>query len=151
MFSKIFLQNKLLQQILPLRKHAGVLLFLIILAHAIFHFLRAGVLGDWTGMYFESVESDWAILFGVISFLILLPLFLTSTNFACKKMGYKSWKFLQRFTHLAFISAAIHVIFIKFSQYSEIDFNALSILIIYLLGYLWLFSRKTKKVSTPRT
>jgi DMSO/TMAO reductase YedYZ heme-binding membrane subunit len=115
------------------------------LAHSIFHFLRAGVLGDLGEMYFQSIERDWAILLGTISFLIMLPLFLTSTNFACKKMGYKSWKFLQRFTHVAFVLVAIHVSFTAFPQHGEIDKGPLVTLTIYALGYLWLFIKTRKK------
>lgn len=149
LLSKLFAKNKLLQQISPLRKHAGILVFLIVCAHALFHFLRAGVLGDWELMYFQAVERDWAILLGTISFGIMLPLFLTSTSFAVKKMGYKSWKFLQRFAHVAFVLSAVHVAFIEFSKHSEIEFGPLVVLSAYFLGYLWLFI-KTKKMNLSR-
>ncbi len=145
LLSKLFPKIIILKQLFPLRKHAGLLVFFIVLCHAIFHFLRTGVLGDISGMYFESVTQDWAILIGTISFLIMIPLTITSTSYAIKKIGYKSWKLLHKATHIVFILAALHISFIKFSLYNEIESGPIVILTLYLLGYGWIFWHNKKQ------
>lgn len=144
LFSKIFSKTKILRQLLPLRKEAGILVFIIVCFHAIFHFIRAGVLGDFAGMYAEAITRDWAILLGSIAFLIMIPLIITSTTKAIQKMGAKSWKFLHKTTHIVFILAALHMSFIHFSGRGEIDFNPLAMLAVYIIGYVYLFLRNKK-------
>ncbi len=144
LFSKIFTKTKILKQLLPLRKEAGILIFLIVLAHSLFHFLRAGVWGDWGQMYFQAIDRNWVILLGTIAFAIMFPLFLTSCSYAVKKMGYKSWKCLQRMSHVVFILAAIHIAFTQYPGKGEIDFNPLIILGVYFAGYIYLFWKSKK-------
>jgi DMSO/TMAO reductase YedYZ heme-binding membrane subunit len=115
-----------------------IIVAFIVLAHLIFHLIASGVWGDFWGMYFESLTRDWSITVGTISFIIMIPLLATSTNFAVKKMGYKSWKFLHRFTHVAFVLSAFHISFIK----GEVEGGPILFVFVYLLAYGWLFLSK---------
>ena len=48
------------------------------------------------------------ILFGMLAFLLMVPLALTSTAAAVKRMGAKNWKRLHMLVYLAATSAVIH-------------------------------------------
>lgn len=82
------------------------------------------------------------MLFGAISFLIMLPLFLTSTNYAVKKMGYTWWKRLHRLTHVAFVFAAVHILVLKYQQTGELFLKTTGALTFYVVGYAVVFGRR---------
>lgn len=145
LFTKISPKTKFLKQLLPLRKEAGIFVYLIISAHAIFHFLRRGVWGDFSGMIFETFQSHWVILLGAIAFLLMLPLFLTSNTFSIRKMGGKLWKRLHLLSHLIFVLASIHVAFAKYPEKQEIDVIPLVFLTLYGLGYGYIFWKTKQK------
>ncbi len=50
------------------------------------------------------------ILFGMLGFLALLPLALTSTRSAIRRLGGRNWQRLHRLAYLAGIAAVIHFI-----------------------------------------
>ena len=121
----------LLSRLLPLRKWAGVFAFLIVIGHACATFAKEGVFGDIQGMIDVSFSTHHAAVFGSIAFLIMLPLFLTSTSWAVKTMGYKSWKNLQRFAHLAFVFTAVHVALLEYFGRGRIDWEPIGWLLAY--------------------
>jgi DMSO/TMAO reductase YedYZ heme-binding membrane subunit len=49
-------------------------------------------------------------IYGVISFIIMIPLFITSFTVIRKKMTYKTWKILQRFAYGSYFLLFIHLI-----------------------------------------
>jgi DMSO/TMAO reductase YedYZ heme-binding membrane subunit len=138
-FPKLTIFSKML----ILRKWSGILAFIIAGAHGIAEISRRGF--EFETIINTSFTTHNAAIFGTISFLIMLPLFLTSTNWAIKKMGYKTWKNLQRFAHLSFLFAIIHVALIDYFNHGEIEFEAFILLIIYLSGYLYLLFYKKYK------
>lgn len=141
LLGKLFPMVKLFKQILPLRKEAGILIFTIICGHTFFHFMRSGVFGDLGGMLSESTRS-WVVILGLIAFLIMLPLTITSNRVSVKKLGYPVWKYLHKTTHIVFVLAALHVAFTHFPGKGEIDFSPLVILGAYVAGYSWLFFKR---------
>jgi sulfoxide reductase heme-binding subunit YedZ len=48
------------------------------------------------------------IIAGVLAWLLLLPLALTSTNWAIRKIGGKNWNRLHKLVYLAIVCAVIH-------------------------------------------
>ena len=141
--SKIhFPKFKLFLRLLPLRKYSGIFAFLIILTHALAELIKRGIQTDFIAIINTVFSTSHAMIFGSISFLIMLPLFLTSTNWAIKKMGAKSWKNLQRFTHAAFIFAALHIILINYFYNGSIKIEPLISLSLYFIGYIYLFIKK---------
>jgi sulfoxide reductase heme-binding subunit YedZ len=70
----------------------------------------------WIGLYagfdFNTVETDITkrrfIIMGVATYLLLLPLALTSTTWAIRKLGGKNWNRLHMLIYLAAITAMIH-------------------------------------------
>jgi len=146
--SKIhFPKITIFSRLLPLRKYSGIFAFLIIATHALAEFAKQGIgFFDLTEIFDASFTTHHAAIFGTISFLIMLPLFVTSTDWAVKKMGTKAWKNLQRFTHVAFVFAALHIILLDyFGRKESIEFGPIILLTIYFVGYGYLFWRRKNK------
>ena len=83
----------------------------------LFAFLYAGVhlliyarfeLGfDWAALARDTADRPFIFL-GMASLLLMLPLALTSTNNAIKRMGAKWWKRLHKLTYAAAVAAVVH-------------------------------------------
>jgi DMSO/TMAO reductase YedYZ heme-binding membrane subunit len=144
---KHFPQIPLFLQLLPLRKHAGIFAFLILVSHFVGQFIRSNVFGNPHAMIAEAFSTKYAMVFGSVSFLILLPIFLTSTLWAVKHMGFRSWKNLQRFTHVAFVFAALHIALLRFFYNGSIEVGPIILLALYATGYALLFLRKKPNIS----
>ncbi len=90
---------------LRLRKTLGLLAF----GYAALHFLTYAVLdqGLALGAIFADVVKRKFILSGLAAFLLLLPLALTSTDRAVRRLGHARWKRLHR---LAYVAAGLGVL-----------------------------------------
>ena len=101
-------------------------------------------------------DRDWQILtvaadvvkrpfiaVGMLSFLLMVPLAVTSTNAMIKRMGGKRWAQLHRLTYLITIGGVIHYYLIVKSDITYPLFFA--VLTALLLGYrLWVSLAKAK-------
>ena len=56
----------------------------------------------------EDVTKRKFIFIGVAAWLLMLPLALTSTNWAIRKMGGKNWNRLHKLVYLAVVCGVIH-------------------------------------------
>jgi sulfoxide reductase heme-binding subunit YedZ len=56
----------------------------------------------------DDIAKRRYIVAGVTSWLLLLPLAATSTNWAIRKLGGKRWQALHRLVYLAAIGGVIH-------------------------------------------
>ena len=143
---KLCKRNWLLRNLFPLRKYTGVLAFIIAGSHAVLEFLKRGITTDITALARTAFSTQYAMVFGTIAFLIMLPLFLTSTNWAVEKMGYRAWKNLQRLAHVAFVAAALHIALMAYSYNGTIQYEPLGLLAVYSLGYGYLWLKKFIKI-----
>lgn len=92
--------------LVPYRRAFGLLAFGFALIHTWLAF--AHVLGaDPENVLFLSLEHQIAVWLGVIALVGLLPLALTSTNAAMKRLG-KRWKALHRAGPVMTVLAAVH-------------------------------------------
>jgi sulfoxide reductase heme-binding subunit YedZ len=62
---------------------------------------------DWGAMGEEIVKHKY-ILVGMTTFLILLPLALTSTNASVRRLGGRRWAAVHRFVYVAAITGTVH-------------------------------------------
>lgn len=66
----------------------------------------------YAGFNIATIETDVTqrrfIIAGVVAYLLLLPLALTSTNWAIRKLGGKRWNLLHKLVYVAVISGVIH-------------------------------------------
>ena len=64
---------------------------------------------DW-GAIWDDVTKRKFIFVGFAAFVLLIPLAVTSTNGAPKRLGYARWKRLHRLAYLAPLLAVIHFV-----------------------------------------
>ncbi|HEY1649144.1 MAG TPA: protein-methionine-sulfoxide reductase heme-binding subunit MsrQ [Terracidiphilus sp.] len=86
------------------------LLGLFVFFYATLHLLTYVAL--YAGFDLNTVKTDITkrrfIIMGMTTYLLLLPLALTSTNWAIRKLGGKNWNRLHKLIYLAAICATIH-------------------------------------------
>ena len=96
------------KQLIPLRRPLGLYAFLYVSLHLLtFLILDYGLNLAWI---WEALFEKWYALLGFSAYLILLPLAVTSTKWAMRKMG-KNWKRLHRWVYLGGILAIAHYFF----------------------------------------
>jgi sulfoxide reductase heme-binding subunit YedZ len=64
---------------------------------------------DWPAIYADVTKRKF-IFVGLAAFVLLIPLALTSTNAAVKRLGFVRWKRLHRLAYVAPILAVVHFI-----------------------------------------
>lgn len=119
--------------ILPLRKPLGLYSFMYVCLHLAVFIFSYGYFGqaiEWVYVWQEATQRRYAFV-GSLAFLILLPLALTSTNWAMRKLG-KNWKRLHRAVYVAAVLAIIHYFWLVKGNYGQ------PILFAVILGVLFL-------------
>jgi len=94
---------------------------------------------DWQAI-FEDVTKRKFIFVGFAAFIALIPLAVTSTSAAVKRMGYGHWKRLHRLAYVAPLLGVLHFIWRVKKDVSEPVFYALilgTLLLIRIVVY-WL-------------
>jgi sulfoxide reductase heme-binding subunit YedZ len=120
------------KQAIRLRKPLGLYAFLYAAVHfAIFIYLDYGL--NWTLIQEALFEKRFALV-GFAAFLLLLPLAITSTRWAMRKLG-KNWKRLHRLVYLAGALAIVHYFWLVKQAYTQPVIFAL-ILALLLLARL---------------
>lgn len=78
--------------------------------YALIHFLSYALFDK--GLNFLEILADLFkrpfILLGLVAFLLMLPLAMTSNNYMIKKMGGRRWKMLHKATYLVAVLTSIH-------------------------------------------
>ena len=128
------------------------LLGLFVFFYATLHMLT------WLGLYanfdLNTMATDLTkrrfIIMGMATYLLLLPLALTSTTWAIRKLGGKNWNRLHMLIYLAALTAAIHYWWkVKTGVISPAPYT---VVILILLGVrpvlAWNRRRKTRAASS---
>jgi sulfoxide reductase heme-binding subunit YedZ len=102
--------------LLRFRRAIGLVAFYYILAHLLV----------WVVLDVQTPEAMWKdivkrpyITIGMLGFLCLLPLALTSNNMACRKLGAMRWRNLHRLTYPAVLLAGAHFVMLVKGWQSE--------------------------------
>ncbi|MCR8923572.1 ferric reductase-like transmembrane domain-containing protein [Dasania sp. GY-MA-18] len=105
---------------------------------AVAHFLLA-----WDAAIFAEEFSERPYMaVGIIAWLLLLPLGLSSNRWAIKKLG-RRWKRLHQLVYVISLCVLLHFFWLVRSDYSEVLVYAL--LLLVLLGErLWLFFKRKR-------
>jgi len=95
--------------VMALRRMLGLWAFAYALCHLLF-FMALEL--DWSLalLWREAMKRNF-ILAGLVAFLSLLPLALTSTRAAIRRLGGRRWQRLHRLAYLAGMAAVLHFIF----------------------------------------
>jgi len=96
--------------LIKFRRAIGVTAFFVILAH----FLVFAVLDVQSAsrVWTEIVERPY-VTAGMVGFLLLVPLVLTSNNLALRKMGAAAWRRLHKLSYVAVILGALHYLWLS--------------------------------------
>lgn len=115
------------------RKEYSILGFVVLLPHVIKYGL----------MFLDgSYPVEW---FGVISYLVMIPLFITSFSYFKKKMDIKSWVKLQKWAYLVYTLTFIHLLLIGESEHI---FAYIIIYSVYVFLKLFNYVFKNENAST---
>ncbi len=126
------------------------LLGLFVFFYATLHLLTYVAL--YAGFDLNTMKTDITkrrfIIMGMTTWLLLLPLALTSTNWAIRKLGGKNWNRLHKLIYLAAICATIHYWWkVKTGVLEPAPFTL--ILLVLLLArpvIAWMQRRRTRAV-----
>ena len=123
---------------LPWRRALGQITFFYALVHlAVFTFLDIGTLARLAG---EIVKRPY-ITVGMAAFVLLLPLALTSTNGAIRRLGALRWRRLHRLIYPAAVLVGMHNLWVaKGFQWQQVAWLAV---IVLLLAVRLIARRKT--------
>lgn len=95
--------------LLKFRRAIGVSAFFFVLAH----FLVFAVLDvQSVSRVWEEVVKRPYVTVGMASFLMLIPLALTSNNLSLRKLGAASWRKLHKLTYPAAVLGALHYLWL---------------------------------------
>ncbi len=106
MFSGVLDKGMLRKRLNSVRAEYAIIASILILPHAI-GFIEF-ILED-IGILNAPVNA----LFGTISMVIMVPLFITSFQIIRKKLNYKQWKRIHQLAYLAYIAIFLHIILIQ--------------------------------------
>lgn len=103
---------------------------------------------DWPAIWQDIIKRNY-ITVGMVSFILLIPLAVTSTNTMVKRLGGKRWITLHKLVYVIGVAACFHFYMMrKGVQWEPIIYGAV---LLVLLGYravVWL-KRKTKNNPAP--
>ncbi len=102
----LFPKTRWLSWLMSRRRYLGVAAFGYALLHTLYYVID---LGSLSAVMADIVKIG--IWTGWIAFVIFVPLFLTSNDFAVRAMG-PGWKMLQRWVYVAAVATALHWIFV---------------------------------------
>ena len=96
---------------LKFRRAIGLLLFFYVVLHLlVWLFLDVGI---WSQIWGDIVKRPFVTI-GMAALLLMVPLALTSNDWAIRRLGAMRWKRLHRLTYVAAVLGALHfVILVK--------------------------------------
>ena len=100
-----------LRSIMAYRRMAGLWSFSYVVLH-ILSYVWLEKFFDWSEIWGDLVKRPY-ITIGMLAFLSLLPLAITSTNGWIKKLGAARWQALHRLIYLAALLAPLHFIMMR--------------------------------------
>jgi sulfoxide reductase heme-binding subunit YedZ len=90
----------------PLRRHVGLWAFAMVIVHLLV-WISLEFNFDWLLMWQET-QNNLFIWLGLLAFLLLLPMAITSNRKATRKLGYRRWQALHSLTYVAIPLALGH-------------------------------------------
>ncbi|MEM8749715.1 MAG: protein-methionine-sulfoxide reductase heme-binding subunit MsrQ [Pseudomonadota bacterium] len=97
----------------------------------------------WSEIWTDIMKRPY-ITIGTASFLMLLPLAITSNNASVRKMGAAAWRNLHKLTYPAALLGAIHYVLLAKTWQAE----PLFYLTVITALLIWRFARKKSRNST---
>jgi sulfoxide reductase heme-binding subunit YedZ len=127
------------------RRAIGLLAFLYVSLH-----LLTWVMLDlqlrWSEIGADLIKRPYIIL-GMIGFLAMVPLAITSNNASVRRMGASAWARLHRLTYVAVLAGAAHYLILVKAWPLEPVLYALGAATLVALRVVWMRPRGTQMVS----
>ncbi len=93
------------------RRALGLTAFFMAMAHlSVYLFLDVQL--EWRTIVQDITRRPY-IMFGVLSFVVMIPLAITSRDKVVRKMGPIKWGRLHKLTYIAIIGAVLHFVLLK--------------------------------------
>ena len=131
-------------RVVPYRKVFGLLAFF----YACLHLATYVVLDryfDFAGVW-EDVAKRPFITAGMVAFLLLVPLALTSTKGWIRRLG-RRWTTLHRLVYVSAIAAAVHYIWkVKVAVGSPVYY---AVILAVLLGFRLIWALRARRLHRP--
>jgi DMSO/TMAO reductase YedYZ heme-binding membrane subunit len=126
-------KSKLRTSLFSVRKEYSILGFIFISPHALNYIVK-------------FLNNDISLpIYGVITFIIMVPLFITSFSIIRKRFHYKTWKNLQRFAYASYLLLFIHLI-VQSESPNKIVYIVM-FAIYAVLKLMYVYNYKKKKVD----
>ena len=136
--------------LMRLRRMLGLFTF----AYAALHVSSYVVLDqffDWSEIWADIVKRRF-ITVGMITFLLLLPLAVTSTNAMVRRLGGRRWQRLHRLIYLAAVAVIVHFyMMVKADVREPLIYGAIAAVLLGYRAVLALKARKRRDPSGPQT
>lgn len=131
-----------------IRAELAIIGCIMMLPHGVIYFIRFLILK----LPKIMAERKFPILYfsyigiGIIGFIVMIPLFVTSIKKVRRKMQGIKWKKLQRWAYVFYLLAYVHILLILLNE-SKIDWLRLNSYTIIFVGYMILrvFKYKNKQ------
>lgn len=143
--AKIF-RTRLLIQIVGVRRELGILMGYLAVVHGVGYIIDPA----WFQGEILPFYTNWqnGYLFGILAFVLTLPLLFTSNSFAMKHLGGSAWKMVHRVVYAMFIVAILHRFFIKTGSDGQVEI-AFFQSVVLLGSYLFLKILAYRNFITP--
>ncbi|MDO6591472.1 protein-methionine-sulfoxide reductase heme-binding subunit MsrQ [Loktanella sp. D2R18] len=123
--------------LMKFRRAIGVTAFFVVLAHfLVWALLDVGTFGR---MWTEIVKRPYVTV-GMASFIMLIPLAVTSNNLSIRKLGGATWRKLHKLTYPIALCAVVHYLWlVKGFQIEPFVYLGIVILLLALRqsGFKW--------------
>jgi sulfoxide reductase heme-binding subunit YedZ len=135
-----------LNALIRYRRMLGLFAFFYACVHfAIYLWFDKGL--DWREMWGDFTRRPFYI-FGLIAFVLLVPLALTSTAGWIRRLGGRRWQMLHRLIYVSALCGAIHYYLQGKSIVPNALYTGLFIVVLLLLRLVLLFKRRSRS-RTP--
>ena len=113
------------------RRCIGLVAFYYIVSHiCVYLFLDIGLSMD---ILISDLKKRYYIIAGLFAFITLIPLAITSNNFAVRKLNFKSWKKIHNLIYIAIVSSIFHFILMSKTWTGELYFYMAVTVILLIL------------------
>lgn len=106
MYTGAFNKSTIKKKLISVRAEYAIIGGILLLPHAWGYF-------EFYILELELWNNGASFYIGIIAFIIMIPLFLTSFQIIRRKMGYKLWKKLHKISYLFYTSIGLHLILLR--------------------------------------
>lgn len=131
--------------LIRLRRMLGLFAFFYACLH-FFTYVGIDQFFDWRTIVADIAKRPY-ITVGFASFLLLIPLAVTSTNAMQRRLGGKRWQRLHRLVYVAATGGVVHYLWLVKKDMTQPLLYGLLLLVLLGLRLAWRFARPAPRVA----